>query len=76
MTAIRTPQVKYHSMAKRRKVVTVIYHVLVAAASIAMLYPLLWMLASSFKPNSEIFTTVGSLIPQTFTTENLSLIHI
>lgn len=49
---------------------TVIYHVLVAAASIAMLYPLLWMLASSFKPNSEIFTTVGSLIPQTFTTEN------
>lgn len=38
--------------------------------SIAMLYPLLWMLASSFKPNSEIFVTVGSLIPETFTAEN------
>lgn len=35
-----------------------------------MLYPLFWMLSSSFKPNNEIFTTVGNLIPQTFTTEN------
>lgn len=56
---------------KRRKIVTTtVYHVLVAIASVLMLYPLLWMLASSFKPNSEIFTTVGSLIPQTFTVEN------
>src|SRR5713226_2553969 len=30
-------------------------HVALCAASLAMLYPLLWMLASSFKPENEIF---------------------
>ncbi len=31
------------------------YHALLCLASLAMLYPLLWMLASSFKPENEIF---------------------
>lgn len=53
------------SMSRRRKVGTVVYHVIVAALSIGMLYPLMWLVASSFKPNNEIFVTV-----------NLSLIHI
>ena len=39
--------------------------------SIIQLYPLLWMLSSSFKPNAEIFQNL-SLIPQTFTLENYS----
>mgnify|MGYP002554321878 CR=1 FL=1 len=65
MTAARV-----HSIKRRKITTTIVYHVLVAAGSIAMLYPLLWMLASSFKPNSEIFVTVGSLIPETFTAEN------
>ena len=63
---------KTRSVSKTRKRNTVIYHVIVAALSFAMLYPLLWMIASSFKPNNEIFTTVTSLIPQTFTLENYS----
>ena len=42
-----------------------IYHVVLCLASIAMLYPLLWMLASSFKPDSEIFGT-ASLWPRNF----------
>ena len=42
-----------------------IYHVVLCLASIAMLYPLLWMLASSFKPDSEIFGTT-SLWPHNF----------
>ena len=65
MTAARV-----HSIKRRKVTTTIVYHVLVATGSIAMLYPLLWMLASSFKPNSEIFVTVGSLIPETFTAEN------
>ena len=65
-----TTTTRYHSIKRRKITMTVVYHVLVAAASLAMLYPLFWMLSSSFKPNNEIFTTVGSLIPQTFTTEN------
>ncbi|HEY0734018.1 MAG TPA: carbohydrate ABC transporter permease [Herpetosiphonaceae bacterium] len=38
-----------------------------------MIYPLLWLLASSFKDISEIFTRAGSLIPERFTWENYSI---
>lgn len=37
--------------------------------AIVMLYPLLWMLASSFKPVAEIFAEPG-LIPKAFTLDN------
>ncbi|GAA4173288.1 carbohydrate ABC transporter permease [Shinella granuli] len=40
----------------------------VLAVSFVMLYPLLWMVSSSFKPENEIFSTT-SLIPETFTTD-------
>lgn len=40
-------------------------HGLLVAASFLMLYPLLWMVASSFKPESIIFTDL-SLIPPSF----------
>jgi multiple sugar transport system permease protein len=38
--------------------------------SIVMIYPLLWMLASSFKRPDEIWTNVSSLIPQQFELTN------
>jgi multiple sugar transport system permease protein len=38
------------------------YHIVLCLASVIMLYPLLWMLASSFKPENEIFGN-ASLIP-------------
>ncbi len=57
-------------MKRQKTISTIIYHVLVAAASVGMLYPLLWMIGSSFKPNNEIFTSVERLIPKTFTLEN------
>jgi len=41
------------------------YHIVLCAASIAMLYPLLWMLSSSFKPDSDIFSS-ASLWPKSF----------
>src|SRR5450631_477158 len=44
---------------------TLIYHAILCLASIAMLYPLLWMLASSFKPESDIFGS-ASLWPRSF----------
>ena len=55
---------------KRLKITTVMYHALMLLLSFIMVYPLLWMLASSFKPNSEIFTNVRSLIPNHFTLDN------
>jgi multiple sugar transport system permease protein len=45
------------------------YHVVLCLASIAMLYPLLWMLASSFKPEAEIFGH-ASLWPSHFTIDS------
>src|SRR5438132_950783 len=44
------------------------YHGVLCLASLAMLYPLLWMLASSFKPDSDIFSS-ASLWPKSFSLE-------
>jgi multiple sugar transport system permease protein len=46
----------------RRRILTVLTHVVLVAVSIVMLYPLLWMLAASFRPENEIFTST-SIIP-------------
>jgi len=43
-------------------------HVVLCLASLAMLYPLLWMLASSFKPETDIFGS-ASLWPRHFSLE-------
>src|SRR5690554_5126903 len=44
-------------------------HVGLWVVGLVMLYPLLWMLASSFKPEQEIFSNPG-LWPETFTLDN------
>ncbi|MDR9855818.1 carbohydrate ABC transporter permease [Paenibacillus sp. VCA1] len=41
----------------------ILYHVLVTVFALLMIYPILWLVASSLKPNDEIFTTSYSLIP-------------
>jgi len=40
-----------------RRIRSVLAHVLLIGASILMLYPLLWMLAASVRPQNEIFTS-------------------
>jgi multiple sugar transport system permease protein len=45
------------------------YHALLCLASLAMLYPLLWMLASSLKPEDEIFGN-ASLWPTSFSLDS------
>jgi multiple sugar transport system permease protein len=35
------------------------WHIVLCTASLAMLYPLIWMLASSFKPEDEIFSSAS-----------------
>ncbi|MFK4804351.1 MULTISPECIES: carbohydrate ABC transporter permease [unclassified Microbacterium] len=44
-------------------------HAVLITVGLLMIYPLLWMLASSFKPDALIFSEPG-LIPTDFTTEN------
>lgn len=46
----------------RKRLGSVIAHTLLIGASILMLYPLLWMLSASFRPEAEIFSS-NSLIP-------------
>lgn len=57
-------------MTKEAKRWSIIYHIITFVLGIAMIYPVLWMLSSSFKENADIFTTIGTLIPPRFTLEN------
>lgn len=57
-------------MKKQEKIQTVLYHIVVCCVGLLMIYPLVWMVMSSFKPTNTIFTTASSLIPETFTLEN------
>ncbi|RYE10953.1 MAG: carbohydrate ABC transporter permease [Hyphomicrobiales bacterium] len=41
----------------RKRLFSVFAHVVLVGASIVMLYPLLWMLSASFRPENEIFTS-------------------
>ena len=46
----------------RRSLPKIILHILISLLALLLIYPLLWMLASSLKPASEIFSSFG-LIP-------------
>jgi len=64
------PSLAYRAKKYRDLFRTVIYHALVIGFGYVMIYPVLWLFASSFKGSSEIWTDVGSLIPRNFTLEN------
>lgn len=49
----------------RKRAFSVVAHVLLIGASIVMLYPLLWMLSASFRPEAEIFSS-RSIWPSAF----------
>lgn len=51
------------SSPSRRRIMSVVAHALLIAASLVMLYPLLWLLAASFRPENEIFTSGVSVLP-------------
>jgi multiple sugar transport system permease protein len=54
--------------ARRRRITNVVVHALLIAASIVMLYPLLWMLSASVRPEAEIFSS-PSIWPSAFSLE-------
>ena len=53
----------------RRVFRNVIFHLFIIVVGVVMLYPLLWMLVSSFKPNADIFKSF-SLAIKSITLEN------
>lgn len=48
----------------------ILFHVTASALGFVMIYPLLWMLSSSFKGPSEIWTNIRSLIPNEIVFQN------
>lgn len=57
---------------KKIKTKSIVYTVLVLLGGFIMIYPLIWMVMSSFKENNEIFSDASSLIPSYFKFENYS----
>lgn len=51
---------------------TVVHYLVVITIGLVMAYPLIWLLASSFKEKTEIFQYTPSLIPKHFTLDNYS----
>ena len=59
-------------MKKQERTVTIVKLVVLTLFAFAVLYPLVWMIASSFKPEADIFKDLG-LIPKAFTLENYGI---
>src|SRR5260370_27722523 len=47
-----------------------ILYILLAAGSVVMLFPFLWMVATSLKVDQQLFTTPPQLIPSPFAPQN------
>lgn len=54
----------------KRLLNNIIFYVFVTGLGVAMIYPILWMFASSLKPATEIFNNAISLWPSEFIWEN------
>lgn len=54
---------------RSKSVAAAVKHAVIIVAGILMLYPVLWLVSSSFKPNHMIFTDTG-LWPKVFTLDN------
>ena len=57
-------------MVGRSRIKEVIYHILVAFGALVMVYPLLWMVFSSFKPTEMVLPTAAQLFPREWTLGN------
>ncbi|MDY0910606.1 carbohydrate ABC transporter permease [Microbacterium sp. CFBP9034] len=53
----------------RRPATSLVRHVLLIALALAMLYPVIWMVVSSLRPNDEIFRD-PSIVPDSFEVSN------
>lgn len=56
---IRMQRSRYTSAYFKRRLGRVIYHGLIIAFGLFMIYPLLWMVSASFKTDQEIFTGIN-----------------
>lgn len=73
-TAVETPKPASVGLETRRRGIarSFVKHLLLIALGVLMLYPLLWMLSSSVKPDDAIFREPG-LIPQNWELSNYTV---
>ena len=57
-------------MKKKNTILNIIYHICCLFFGVIMIYPLVWMIMSSFKDTNTIFTTATQLIPDKFILDN------
>ena len=57
-------------MKRRRMISTILFHVFVSLLGFIMIYPLIWMIFSSFKESSLVLKTVGQLFPSSWRVDN------
>ncbi|MDX8044694.1 carbohydrate ABC transporter permease [Gracilibacillus sp. S3-1-1] len=55
---------------KAKHVKKLVYHIIVAGFAVLLLYPVIWLVMSSFKESELIFATADSLIPNPFVLSN------
>ena len=67
--AVAVPQRSRRRRRTYNPITSALKHIVLIAASLLMIYPLLWMLVSSFRPTDEIFRDT-SLIPTNLTLAN------
>lgn len=60
----------FKSVPFRRKVKKIVYHFVCISLAVIMLYPLMWMVFSSFKETSLVLREAHKLIPDTWTLDN------
>lgn len=65
-------QVRQHRRPRRARVGSVVWHVACLLLLLGLLYPVLWLLGSSFKPGTEILAN-ATPIPWEFTLDNYSV---
>lgn len=62
---------QYKAQQRRSKVTRgILYYVVVFGLAVLMLYPVVWLVASSFKAPDEVWTNVTSLVPKELRLEN------
>lgn len=55
---------------QKEKKQNIIFDIFILIVAVLMLYPIFWLIFSSFKPNADIFKTATELFPRNWTTEN------
>ncbi|MBR5968834.1 MAG: carbohydrate ABC transporter permease [Lachnospiraceae bacterium] len=61
---------------KKLKITTVITHIVLLVCSLIWIYPMVWTIMSSLKPQNEFFKSQLSLFPSTFTLENFTRVWL